>query len=411
LLFNPFDRRVNANPYPHYERLRTLEPVHWSKLGVWFIGRYDDVRSLLKDRRFHVRDIPALLSTRDKLVETRQISPAQPRNLRHLIAAAEGWLAFQEGTNHKRLRGVYAGALSRSYLELLRPVIRDATRTLLQDKWSYGEMDVMKDLARVLPFRIIAHMLGLPVEMFPLIQSWATLLTRFVVSFTSLEDLASLDRASGEFIAYLRDLIAERQRAPNTDLVSTLCIEREKQNQVLTEQELISVCIFIIVAGLEAVEHFLGNSTLALITHPEQYKLLQENPDILPSAVDELLRFDAPLQLVMRKALEDVEVGGKGIRAGDYVYLALGSANRDPERFDEPDELILERQQNHHVAFGNGHHLCVGAQFARIESQEVLRVLAEMMPNLRLATDRLDWGHSLLARGLVSLPVKFSARG
>jgi cytochrome P450 len=271
-------------------------------------------------------------------------------------------------------------------------------------------MDVMKDFARLLPFQVVAQMIGLPSEMFPAIQSWARLLTRFVVSFTSLEDLLLLDVASGEFADYLRTIIADRRVAPKKDLISSLIEDKGAQGQVLTEQELLSICIFVVVAGLEAVENFLGNSALALITHPNEWQRFRERGGNWTTAIDELLRFDAPLQLVLRKALEDVELGGKIIRAGEYVYLALGSANRDSARFERADELLLDRQQNHHLSFGDGHHLCVGAQLSRIEGHESLQVLMEMIPDMRPATDKLTWGRSLLAHGLKALPVKFTAQ-
>jgi cytochrome P450 len=410
LIFNPFDPRVNLDPYPHYSRLRLEEPIHWSKLGVWFVGRYDDVRAILKDRRFRVRDVSALLRDRDKLVETTQISRSQPRSLSYLVATSECWLAFQEGTTHKRLRGIYASAMHRNFIELLRPIVRDASRALIMTRLACGEMDVMKDFARHLPIHIIGRMVGIPDGMLPLVERWARALTRFVVSFTSLEDLGALDKASEEFMAYLRDAIAQRRRAPGNDLISTFCREGGGGSQPLTEQELISVCVFIVVAGLEAVENLIGNGTLALLRHPNLLRQLQGDLASLTRAVEELARFDTPLQMVMRIALEDVEMGGKVIRSGDTVYLALGSANRDPERFTDPDSLIWDREQNHHLSFGDGHHLCVGAQLARVQGQEAILALLELVPDMRLATDTLNWGRNLLSRGLVALPIQFSAQ-
>jgi pimeloyl-[acyl-carrier protein] synthase len=407
LLFNPFDPRVNSNPYPHYERLRTQDPVHWSKLGVWFVGRYEDARAILKDRRFRVREISDIFAgTSAALDEANKGGEGKPA-LAGLAAATSNWLIFQEAANHRRLKTVYTSSLNRSLLDSLRPIVRDAARSLIERQLPRGEMDVMRDFARELPFQIIAPLIGLPLEMYPKMQKWVRLLTRFVVSFSSLEDLELMDAASAEFMAYLRKLIAERRSTLKGDLLANLIMDRADQNQRLVEQELLSVCIFIIVAGLEAVENCLGNSTLALITHPKEYHQFRDNAGSLPNAIDELIRFDAPLQLVMRKALEDVEIGGKMIHAGDYVYVAIGSANRDPARFDKPNELILDRQQNHHLAFGDGHHLCVGVQLTRIEVHEALQVMAEMLPSMRAATERFSWGHSLLAHGLTSLPVRF----
>jgi cytochrome P450 len=215
-------------------------------------------------------------------------------------------------------------------------------------------------------------------------------------------------------VSYLRQAIALRRREPRDDLISKLCAENSALGEGLTEQELTSVCVFLVVAGMEAVENVIGNGMFALLAHPEEMRYLSANLDIIPSAVEELLRFETPLQLVMRLALEDVEIGGRHIPAGDYVYLVLGSANRDPERFDRPDDLLFDRAQNHHLSFGDGHHLCVGAQLARVQGQEALRALLEMMPQMTLATDELNWGsnlnwgRSLLSRGLLSLPVRFA---
>ena len=410
LLFNPLDPVFNTNPYPHYERLRTMDPVHRSALGVWFVGRYEDVRSILKDRRFRVQDIPGQLRRKNILLDTKQISATQPRNLDYLIANAENWFAFLEAPDHTRLRGVFTGALHRHSVELLRPFIRDAARALIEKQLANGRMDLMKDFACILPLNVIARMLGVPKEAFGQVVAWTERLARIFDPLTSLEELAQLDRVSREFMAYLKGLIAERRVEPQDDLISVLCAERGAQDQQITEQELISVCILVFGAGEETMVNLLGNGTLALMNHPEQQRFLRENLDILPSAVDEFLRYDAPLQMTSRTALEDVEVGGKMIHAGDQVYVALGSANRDPERFERPDELDLERQHNHHMAFADGHHLCVGAQLARIEGQEGFRALLEMVPDLRLAADNLTWRKHLVLRGLISLPVTFAAQ-
>lgn len=411
LLFNPFEPRINIDPYPYYRRLREQEPVHWSKLGVWFVGRYADVRSVLKDRRFRARDVSGLLRDRDKLIEAHQICPNQPRNITQLLTSSTSWLAFKEGAEHKRLRAAYSGLLHRNYIELLRPYVREAATALIKAQWARGEMDLIKDFARHLPINVVARMIGIPASRLPLIETWARDLTRFVVSFTSIEDLASLDKASGEFMSFVRELLASQDVGAHRDLVAKLSSGLGTDQDALSEQELVSICIFIVVAGLEAVENLIGNGSLALLKHPDGQAQLRNHPEHLSSAIDELARYDTPLQMVMRAALEDVELGGKTIHAGDHVYLVLGSANRDEEQFADPDQLNLQRQPNHHLAFGHGAHLCVGAQLARLQAQEAIGALLETLPAIQLASAELRWGRNLLSRGLVSLPVKFAAHG
>jgi cytochrome P450 len=228
----------------------------------------------------------------------------------------------------------------------------------------------------------------------------------------SLEEYETLDRASREFMDYLRLLIERRRRAPQDDLITAL-IQAHDEEEQLTEDELVSVCILIFGAGEETMVNLLGNGTLALMSNRDKLNDLRRRPEITPSAVEELLRYDAPLQMTSRTALEDIELGGKHIRKGDQLYIAIGSANRDPEAYVNPDELELEREKNHHMAFADGHHLCVGAPLARVEGQEAFRVLLEMIPDIELAVNASDlrWRDHIVLRGLTRLPVKFRARG
>jgi cytochrome P450 len=268
-------------------------------------------------------------------------------------------------------------------------------------------MDLMKDFACLLPLNVIARLIGIPSEAFPRTVKWTERLARIFDPLVSLEELGTLDRASGEFMAFLGNLIQERRREPQRDLISDLCLSDCGQDPPLTDEEIAAVCILVFAAGEETMVNLLGNGTVALSKHPDQRQYLLQHPEALPGAVDELLRYDAPLQITSRTALGDFEVGGKHIHAGDQVYLAIGSANRDPERWEQADNLVLERKHNLHMAFADGHHLCVGAQLARIEGEEAFRVLLEMVPNMSVDTENLHWRPHMVLRGLTSLPVRF----
>jgi cytochrome P450 len=407
ILFNPLAPDFRANPYPYYEQLRTHDPVHRTSFGVWFVSRYDDVRTVLKDSRFQVQDIPSQLRKKNRLLITRRLSPDQPPNIDSLVSNVENWFAFLEGEDHARLRGLFAGALNRNSVEQLRPTVRQLARSLIGQRLPLGCMDVMADFAWLLPLSVIARMLGLPSESHAQLVIWAKTLARVLDPLLSLEELAKLDAASREFQDFLHTLIAKRRQQPEDDLISGLITGTGEQGQQLSEPEIISLCIFLFGTGLETVVNLIGNGTLALLTYHESLGTLSQNLHLLPSAIEELLRFDTPGQITSRSAVTDVELGGKIIRAGEQLYLGLGSANRDPLRFEDPARLLFCRERNHHLAFGDGRHLCVGAQLARIEAQEAFRAILELIPDIQLLESDVRWQERPLFRGLHDLPVTF----
>ncbi|MFC4161436.1 cytochrome P450 [Chitinimonas lacunae] len=409
LFFNPRDPNFNLDPYPHYRRLREQDPVHRSPWGVWFVGRYEHVRTVLKDRRFRVQDVPGQLRRRNELLQRQRIVANQPDNLDALIANSENWFAFLEAPDHTRLRKLVSHAFQKRSVERMREHIRRCARDLLDRVRQRGEMDLMKDFASILPQNVIAYLLGIPASHFPQCVAWAEVIGRIFDPLVSLEEYARLNRDSIEFMDYLRGLVAERRREPQDDLISALIEARDEQDR-LSEAELISIIILIFGAGEETVVSLLGNGSKALILHPEQQALLRARPELLPSAVDELLRYDAPLQMTSRTALEDVELGGKLIRAGDQVYVALGSANRDPDQYPDPDRLDIERERNHHMSFADGPHYCVGAPLARIEAEEAFRVLFELLPDLQILPHQQRFRDHTVLRCMTTLPVRFTPR-
>ncbi|AFE09918.1 polyketide biosynthesis cytochrome P450 PksS [Corallococcus coralloides DSM 2259] len=409
MFFNPRDPAFNKDPYPHYKRLREEDPVHRSPWGVWFLGRYEHVRGVLRDKRFSVQDVPGQLRRRSELLKTRKLIPNQPANLDGLIANSENWFAFLEAPDHTRLRNLVSSAFQKRSVERMREQIRQCAVELLEPVRKQGHMDLMKDFACILPQNVIAHLLGLPKEDFPQCVAWAEVIGRIFDPLVSLEEYARLNEDSISFMAYLKELVAKRRVEPKDDLISALIEARDGQDR-LSEAELISIIILIFGAGEETVVSLIGNGSLALIRHPEHLEYLRTHPEVLPSAVEEMLRYDAPLQMTSRTALEDVELGGKIIRKGDQVYVALGSANRDPDQFTEPDSINLLRERNRHMSFADGHHYCVGAPLARIEAQEAYRVLFDTLGDFEVAIDELSYRDHTVLRSMVSLPVRFKER-
>lgn len=396
LFFNPRHPDFNKDPYSHYQRLRDEDPVHRSPLGVWFLGRYEDIRGVLKDRRFGVWDIPGRLRKKNAMLKARKISPNQPDNLDALIANSENWFAFLEAPDHTRLRTLVSYAFEKRNVEKMRHVIRSCAEALLDRLHDAATIDVMADYACQLPQNVIASLLGLPAEDFPQCVAWANVISRIFDPLVSLEEYVRLNQCSIEFMDYLRGLIAKRRADPRDDLISAL-IEARAGDDRLTDAEMISTIIVVFGAGEETVISMIGNGALALMQHPEQRSLLIARPEMMANAVEEILRYDTPLQMTSRTALEDVEIGGKPIRKGDQVYVALGSANRDPERFTDPDRFDILRERIHHLSFADGNHYCVGSQLARIEGQEAFAALLDRFPTLRMLPQELTYrDHTVL---------------
>jgi hypothetical protein len=344
---------------------------------------------------------------KNAILATKRVTESQPSNLDYLIANSQHWFAFLEPPDHTRLRSLVSKAFGQKSAESMRPYVRKCAQELLGRVRAHGRMDVMKDFACILPLNVIATMLGVPPADFPRLVAWTERLARIFDPLTSLEELATLDHASQEFMEYLRMLIALRRAQPEDDLLSALIAAQDESGR-LSESELVSVCILIFGAGEETMVNLIGNGTLALIRHPDQMEFLRAHPEVMPKAVEEFLRYDAPLQMTSRTALHDAELGGKQIRKGDQLYLALASGNRDPEQFAAPDELDVTREKNHHLSFAAGHHLCVGAPLARVEAQEAFGVMLETLRDMELATDSLGWRDHTVLRGLTALPVTFT---
>jgi len=398
--FNPWLAEFQVDPYPTYHRLRVEDPVHQS-FDTWVLTRYADVKAILRDSRFCADRVPKRIENKCHYLEQQQKSL-------HTIAQMSGkFFFFLDPPDHTRLRGLVNQAFSARLVEQMRPQVHEIVDKAINKTQATGVMDIVIDLSCPLPVIVISRMLGVPAEEAEMLGQWSNVLSRIIDPLMSLEDYEELNHVAIKFTDYFRDLIAERRKRPQEDLISALIGARD-QGDKLSEDELLSVCMVLFVTGEETTVHTIGNGMLALLRNPDQMELLKRNPTIIQSAVEEILRYDSPVQQTARIALEDVTIGNKTLQAGNNVLVSLGAANRDPAQFPDPNRLNLLRAPNHHLAFGDGIHYCLGAPLARLQGQIAISTLVQRLPNLKLNTDKLEWRKNINIRGLKSLPVSFA---
>jgi pimeloyl-[acyl-carrier protein] synthase len=395
LLFNPYDPAFHANPHPFYHRLRAADPVHQTALGFWVLTRYDDVVTALRDPRFGRAGFePFLEAVYGGPTEAGRLQPS---------------MLFRDPPDHTRLRGLVNKAFTPRVIEAMRPRIQGIVDSLLDRAQEARAMDVIADLAYPLPVTVICEMLGVPVGDHETIKQWSADVARSLdaIGMGSDTEVADRGRQGRRGLGdYFRGLVAERRKAPREDLLSLL-IAAEEQGDKLSEGELLSTCVLLFIAGHETTVNLIGNGLLALLRHPEQLALLKSNPSLIQSAVEELLRYDGPVDRTARITNADVELGGRTITKGSMVVAAIGAANRDPAHFPDPDRLDITRADSRHIAFGFGIHFCLGAPLARVEGQIAIGTVLRRLPALALSTATPEWRESSVLRGLKALPVTF----
>lgn len=397
--FNPLLPEFRIDPHPFYHQLRTFDPVHWSAfLGFWVLTRYVDCVAVLRDaKRFSAN--PRDIANYDMLMQT--VGADRP-----LVKMQQNWMLLLNPPDHTRLRTLVTKAFTPRVVENMRPRIQELVDELLDQVQGKGQMDVIADLAYPLPVIVVAGMLGVPVEDRDKFKVWTRDLARTLDPIVSPEVLDAGDAATLAFVDYFKDLVEKRRKDPRDDVLSAL-IAAEEQGDRLSEDELLATAVLLLGAGHETTMNLIGNGLLALLRNPEQLAKLKAEPALIQSAVEEFLRYDGPVQMTARTALEPVEVGGKTIEKGQQAIIVLAAANRDPEPFADPDRLDITRKDNPHIAFSHGIHYCVGAPLARAEAQIVFSSLLRRMPNLRLPTEELEWREMVTLRGLKALPVDF----
>jgi cytochrome P450 len=391
-----------ANPYPIYHQLRDADPVHWSDAWKgWVLTRYADVTSTLRDfsRFSNVGRIDLFL---EQLPEEGRGKMGPLKG--HFSRA----ITHLDPPDHTRIRKLLKTVLSTHLVQSMRPRIEALVSELISEVQDAGRMDVIRDFAYPLPAIVLGEMLGIPPEDRDQYKKWSDDIGVGLVG-TGRAALDNVERARQslfELTDYLRPLVAQRRQHPRNDLISNL-IAIEVKGDRLSERELFSTCITLILAGHGTTTNLIGNGILALLRHPDQLEALKNDPSLIEIAVEELLRYDSPLQRIWRMATEDVEIDGKHIRKGQIVLPTMGAANRDPAEFSEPDRLNIRRQDNPHVALGTGIHLCVGGPLARLQGAIAINALLRRLPSLQLETEALEWEANLFHRGLKSLPVVF----
>ena len=394
---NPFAPEHRADPYSIYRHLRDNDPVHWDEdQEAYLCTRYSDCVELLRSPGVSV---DAMQST---AAEARRPT-VQGANL----AFEARPMLFMDPPDHTRLRGLVNKAFTPRRVEALRPEIEKLVDGLLDGVVDRGELDVISDVAFPLPVIVIAQLMGIPLEDGDQLKAWSKALARTIDPVVS-EDVAQQAMFSGlSFINYLNELIEQRRKDPGPDLLSALITAQDERGG-LTHQELVVNTILLFIAGHETTQNLIGNGMLALMRNPDQRRRLTEEPDLIKGAVEEMLRYDGPVQLTARHLLNDTEVSGRRIGKGQTAILLLAAANRDPDQWEEPDRFLITRPDaNRHIGFGNGIHFCLGAPLARVEAQAAVAAILRRLDDLELVEDSPPYTDNFTLRGLARLPLSF----
>lgn len=397
-LYHLLDPEVLANPYPLFHRLRSEDPVHWDPfLHTWVVTRYSDVLEVLHTFSAERTHTPEKL----KAMGLSQMSPIAQLMVKQML--------FMDPPAHTRLRSLASQAFSPGRVAVLRTHIREIVNRLLDSVQSKGEMDVIHDLGDPLPATVTAEMLGVPVGDRFQLKAWSADFAEMLGNFQhNPEHAPRMLRAVQDMTTYFRDTIRRQKDQPQEGLVHSLTMA-EVDGDRLTDEEVAATSIVTMVGGLETTTNLIGNGVLTLLRNPGELERLQADPSLIPSAVEEMLRYESPSQHTGRLAPRDVELGDKKIRKAQAVMAVMAAANRDPERFPDPDRFDITRTDNRHLAFGYAAHFCFGAALARVEGQEVFEAIIRRLPDLELQPVSLTWRNNLGLRGLTALPVRFRA--
>jgi cytochrome P450 len=395
------DPAFYANPYALYKAVREKDPVMFTELrgGSWFFTSYADVAAGLK--------IPELSNARAGAFMTA-MPPEARGDLQPLADTLSRWMLFYDPPRHTRIRKLMGKAFTQASIDSLRTRIERVTTELLDAVQKEGRMDVIKDLAYELPLRVIIELLGVPADKRKDFAVWSGNIGDLLGGAVPTLELArQTQRSVVEMTEYLREQVKERRKKPADDILTTL-ISAEEDGETLTEDELYAQCVLLLFAGHETTRNLIGNGLYALLRSPDELARLRSDPSLVKGAVEELLRYDTPVQMVSRVVTQDFEYAGRSIKKGQFGMMFMGAANRDPLVFPDPDRLDVTRKDVKHLSFAYGPHICIGAQLARLEGQIAFSALLERMPDLKLAEGaQPEFVMNLVLRGLKSLPVTF----
>jgi cytochrome P450 len=397
-LYHLLDPDVLADPYPLYAQLRQESPVLWDRfLHAWVLTRYDDVVEVLG--RFGAECTPSP----DRLAELgmQRLAPVAEIMVKQML--------FMDSHQHRRVRGLASHAFTARRVEKLREHIRNIADGLIDRVIAYSEMDLMSDFAGPLPAIVSAEMLGLPTQDHEQLKEWSQTFAQILGNFQNNPDgIDDVLNATSDMTEYLQRALTQNADAPTVGLIGLLSQAR-LQGDRLTQEEVIANTIITMVGAMETTTNLIGNGLVTLLRHPSALEQLRRHPAMLPTAIEELLRYESPSQQTTRIAPEDLVLGGQQIEQGQSVIAVMGAANRDPARFADPDRFDLTRQDNRHLAFGWGPHFCFGAPLGRIEAQIAFEALLTRLPELELGGGPLQWRANLKLRGLEKLPIRWQA--
>ena len=388
---------VLANPYPLYRKLRTEDPVHWDRfMHTWVVTRYPDVINVLHS------------FSADRTPTPEQLTAMGLSGMNPIAAVMVKQMLFMDAPAHTRLRGLASVAFTPQRVRVLRGHIQEIADKLLDRVQARGEMDLIADFAAPLPAIVTAEMLGVPTEDHVKLKKWSADFAEMLGNFQHNPDrIPRVLESTNHLTNYFREKIAGMKENPREGLIHAF-MTAEIDGDRLTEEEIIANCVVTMVGGQETTTNLIGNGMLTLMRNPEKLAQLRDNPELLQSGVEELLRYESPSQHTGRIAREDVEMGGKIIRKGQAVMAIMAAGNRDPERFENPDELMLDRADNKHLAFGWSSHFCFGAPLARTEGQTAFATLLRRLQNIQLTSAPPTWRDNSGLRGLTALPVTFT---
>ena len=393
-MFDTADPAFIADPYPAFASLRERGPVHWHPgLRLYVAVSHAACDALLRDRRL------------GRLWRDREPLEAFPAfNLLHRTSMLES-----EPPNHTRLRRLVAGAFGRGQVERMRAWVQRLADSLIADLAAGiasggGSADLLATVAEPLPVEVIAELLGVPPADRGLLRPWSNMIVKMYEYGLPADRQREAEAAAAAFVAYLRGLVGERRRRPRDDDLVTDLVAASDGRDSLSEDEIVGTCVLLLMAGHEATVNVVGNGTLALLRHPEQWRRVVGDPDLIAPCAEEMIRYDSSLQIFERTATQDVELAGVTVRAGEKVAALLGAANRDPAVFDAPDIFDAARTPNPHLGFGAGIHFCLGAPLARVEVQAVVAALRSRLPDLVLAAEP-ERRPEFVIRGLTALSV------
>jgi cytochrome P450 len=390
--YNPLSPRVYLNPYPTYAELRTRDPVHWSPLmRSWVFSRYQDIDAILRDHKRFSNDL-------------RQ-RPNAPTMQASTPAAGGPSMLFLDPPDHTRLRSLVSKAFTPQAVEALESRIQAIVTELLDQIPDPTAFDLMETIAYPLPVIVMAELLGVPPKDRAQFKLWSNRRARVLEPTITPGEMKIAYQAALELDAYFRGVIQERRTAPRHDLISSL-VAVEEAGDRLTLDELLVMLRTLLIAGNETTTNLIGNGMLALLRHPDQMHLLRQNASLMPAAVEELLRYDSPVQVDGRTVMEDIDLHGRSIKQRQSVVLLMGAANHDPEVFRHPEQLDITRKDGAHIAFGRGLHYCLGAQLARAEARLAFTALFERFAEMQLLVAQPHFKDNVVLRGLHTLPIR-----